>query len=105
MTVELVCPTRPSNSRQAAPNPQLAVQVRVVEATAGLPSRARVTVRRDAAGVLDHPRQVQQVPGHEGGVAVGEVVLRPARPGIEIGGAWPGLADPRGVGLRRNDVP
>ncbi len=49
--------------------------VREVEAAAGVPLRALVAVGGDAAGVLQHPGQVQQVPGHEGGVAVGEVVL------------------------------
>ena len=53
--------------------------VGVVEAAARVPLRALVAVRGDAAGVLEHPRQVQQVPRHERGVAVGEVVLGPAR--------------------------
>ena len=54
--------------------------------------------------VLEHPRQVQQVPGHERGVAVGEVVLGPAGAGVEIGRPRAGLADPAGVGLRRDGV-
>ena len=45
-----------------------------------------------------------QVPRHERGVAVGEVVLRPAGTRVEIGRTGPGLADPAGVGLRRDRV-
>jgi hypothetical protein len=43
----------------------------------------------DAAGVLQHPGRVQQVPRHERGVAVGEVVLRAARTRVEVGRAGP----------------
>ena len=50
-----------------------------VEAAARVPLRALVAVRRDPAGVLEHPREVHEVPGHERRVAVGEVVLRAAR--------------------------
>src|SRR6185437_15272886 len=52
---------------------------------ARVPAGTLVAVGRDAAGVLEHPGQVQQVPGHERGVAVGEVVLRATRAGIEVG--------------------
>ncbi len=56
---------------------QLSPVLRVgeVEAAAGVPGGALVAVGGDAAGVLEDPRQVQHVPGGEGGVAVGEVVL------------------------------
>ena len=40
----------------------------------------------------------------EGRVAVGEVVLRAAGALVEVGGAGAGLADPAGVGLRRDRV-
>src|SRR5581483_3217070 len=55
-----------------------------VEAAAGVPFRALVAVGRDAAGVPEHPGNVQQVPRHERRVAVGEVVLRTAGTGVEI---------------------
>jgi hypothetical protein len=58
----------------------------------------------DAAGVLEQARQVEQVPGHERGVAVREVVVRTARSVVEIARPRPGLADPAGVGLRRDRV-
>ena len=45
-----------------------------VEPASGVPFGSLVAVGGDAAGVLEHPGQVHQVPGHEGGVAVGEVV-------------------------------
>src|SRR6516164_4741563 len=75
-----------------------------IEAASGVPFRALVAVGGDAAGVFEHPGQVQQVPGHERGVAVGEVVVRAARTRIEVGRTRAGLADPAGVGLRRNRV-
>src|ERR1700710_3237213 len=80
------------------------LRVREVEAAAGVPGGALVAVGGDAAGVLEDPRQVQHVPGGEGGVAVGEVVLRAARALVEIGRAGAGLADPAGIGLRRDRV-
>ena len=55
--------------------------VLVVEAAAGVPQRALVAVRGDAAGVLQRARGVQQVPCQKRGVAVREVVARPARAG------------------------
>ena len=47
---------------------------------------------------------MHQVPGHERGVAVGEVVLRAAAARVEVRRPRPGLADPAGVGLRRDRV-
>src|SRR5437588_1819338 len=78
--------------------------VGVVEAAAGVPLRALVAVGGDAAGVLEHPGQMEEVPGHERGVAVGEVVLRPTRSGVEVRRPRSRLADPAGVGLGRDDV-
>ena len=49
--------------------------------------------------------EVHQVPRHERRVAVGEVVLRPARSRVEVRRPRAGLADPAGVGLRRDRVP
>src|SRR5262249_21296850 len=75
-----------------------------VETASGVPFRALVAVSRDAARIPEHPGQVQQVPRHERGVAVGEVVGRAAGAGIEVGRPRAGLADPAGVGLRRDGV-
>jgi len=55
-----------------------------VEAASGVPFRALVAVGRDSARVLEHPGQVHQVPRHERGVAVGEVVGRAAGARIEV---------------------
>src|SRR5215211_6030675 len=55
--------------------------VLVVELAARVPLGPLVAVRRYPAGVLDHAREVQQVPRHEGGVAVREVVVGSARVG------------------------
>src|SRR5215204_2523206 len=81
------------------------LRVRVVEAAAGVPLGALVAVRRDSARVLEHPGRVQQVPGHEGRVAVGEVVLRTARTVIQVARPGPRLADPAGVRLGRDREP
>ena len=67
-------------------------RVGVIEAATGLPQRALIAVRRHAARILYHARQVQQVPGHEGGVAIGKIVLRAAGACVEIGRAWSRLA-------------
>src|SRR4051794_41918195 len=80
------------------------LRVREVEPAARVPLRALVAVGRDATGVLEEPRDVQQVPGQERRVAVGEVVLRSARSGIEVGRPGAGLAEPRAVGLWRGRV-
>src|SRR5207247_3549599 len=80
------------------------LRVREVEPLAGVPIGPLVAVGRDAAGVLEHSRHVEQVPGHEGGVAVREVVLGSARSLVEIGRTRPGLADPAGGRLRRDRV-
>src|SRR5688572_230582 len=60
--------------------------LRVLEVVpaAGVPAGPLVAVGRDAARVLQHAGQVEQVPRHEGGVAVGEVVLGSARALVEV---------------------
>lgn len=68
------------------------------------PLRPLVAVRRDASGVREQAGQVHQVPGHERGVAVGEVVVRPSGPRVEVGRTGPCLADTPGVRLGRDRV-
>src|SRR5256714_15111465 len=80
------------------------LRIREIEAAAGVPLRTLVAVGGDPAGVSDHAGQVQQVPRHECGVPVGEVVLRAARSLIKVGRAGAGFADPAGVGLGRDHV-
>ena len=87
-TASLVAPERHGRRRGSA-----VLGVGEVEAAAGVPLRALVAVGGDAAGVLEHAGQVQQVPRHERGVAVGEVVLR-ARPSRGRGRTGPGPASP-----------
>ena len=52
-----------------------------------IPCRTLIAVHRYSAEVLHHPGQVHEVPGHESGVAVGEVVLRAAGTRVEVGRA------------------
>src|SRR5947207_5212459 len=94
----------PTISTGSTAHPSAVLGVLEVEPAAGIPFGALVSVRRNAARVLQHARKVQQVPGHERGVAVGEVVVRPAGSRIQIGRSGSGLADPPGVGLRWNRV-
>src|SRR5690349_16664091 len=67
------------------------LRVLPVEAGAGVPLRALVAVAGDPAGVAQHPGEVHQVPRHEGGVAVGEVVLRSTAARVEVRRAGAGL--------------
>ncbi len=68
------------------------LRVGVVEARAGVPRRALVAVNREAAAVLEHASDVQEVPGQERRVAVGEVVVEPAARVVEVARA--GAASP-----------
>src|SRR5215467_5316935 len=58
-----------------------------VEAATGVPGGTLVAVGGDPAGVLEDAGEVEHVPGGEGGVAVGEVVLGAAGALVEVGGA------------------
>src|SRR5690348_14050533 len=75
-----------------------------VEAAAGVPRGALVAVRWYAAGVADHPGEVQEVPRHERRVPVGEVVGGTAGALVQVRRAGPGLTDPSRIRLRRDDV-
>lgn len=70
-----------------------------VEAAACVPAGALVAVGGEPAGVAQEPGEVHEVPGHEGGGAVGEVVLGPSEAIIEVGGTGACFAEPGGVGL------
>ncbi len=76
-----------------------------VVAAARVPAGPLVAMGGDAAVVLQQAREVHQVPRHERGVPVGEVVVATAAGVVEVRGARAGLADPAGVGLRRDRVP
>jgi hypothetical protein len=54
---------------------------------------------------LRNTGHVHQVPRHQGGIAVGEVVIRAAGPRVQVGRARPGFTDPAGVSLQRDGVP
>src|SRR2546430_10723023 len=97
-------PTTSTGGLIAPPDCSAILRVLEVEPAAGVPLRALVAARRNAARVLEHPGQVHQVPGHERGVAVGEVVLRTTGARVQIGRTGTGLADPPGIGLRRARV-
>ena len=76
----------------------------MIKPAAGVPPGTLVAVCRDSTRILDHSRQMQQIPGHESRVAVGKIVLGPARPRIEVRRAWSYSSQPARIGLRRDDV-
>ena len=76
----------------------------MVEATASLPQGTLVAMCRNAARILYHSGEVHEVPGHEGGIAVGEVVLGPTGARVEIGRTRAGLTHPPHVSLGWNGV-
>lgn len=76
----------------------------MVESTARVPLRALVTVGWDASVVFDHSRQVHEVPGGKGRVAVSEIILGTAGTFIEIRGTGSGFAQPPGICLGRYRV-
>jgi len=47
---------------------------------------------------------MHQVPSHECGVAIGEIVLRASRTRVEVRRPRPGLTNPTGVCLWRDDT-
>ena len=69
----------------------------------GVPLSALVAAGR-AHGVSQHSCEVHEVPCHERRVAVREVVLRSTAALVEVRRTGAGLADPPGVGLRRDRV-
>jgi len=77
----------------------------MVESAPSIPFRPLIAMGRDPTGILDHPRHVHEIPGHERGIAIGEVVLRSARTRVEIRRARASFAQPVSVRLRRNHVP
>src|SRR4051812_24040680 len=97
-------PAWSGSSRSGRSAASAMLRVGEVKAAPRIPLRALVAVRRDAAGVLEHPGDVEQVPGEEGGVAVREVVVGPAGARIEVRRAGPGLTEPAAVGLRWDRV-
>src|SRR5204862_8116615 len=88
----------------APAGPSAVLGVREVAAACRVPFGALVAMGRHPSGCLHEPGNVEEVPGHEGRVAVGEVVLGPAGVRVEVRGSGPGFTDPAGVGLGRDDV-
>ena len=83
--------------------------IREVESRARIPFPTLISVGREAARRLQHPGEVEEVPCHEGRVAIGELVVDPdPTPILElvpIAGTRARLTDPSGVRLGRDRVP
>ena len=75
-----------------------------IRSASGVPLCPLVAVCRNASRVLDHPRHVHEIPGHERRVAICEIVFRATRTGIQIRRTRAGLAEPGCVGLGRYHV-
>lgn len=77
-----------------------------IEAGTAVPFRALIALGWDAVIIFEQLGQVHKIPGHEGGVAIGEVVVQPGFAAVAIvvavTGAGTGFADPTGVGLGRD---
>jgi len=80
------------------------IWVWIIEAASGIPFGTLVAVCREAAGIDNHACHMHQIPGHECGVAIGEIIFRPTRIGIKIRRSRSGLAEPSRIRLRRYDV-
>ena len=70
---------------------------------ARVPRGSLIAVSRHAAGILQHPREMHQVPSHEGGISLREIVVQPYA-AVAIGRTGARLPDPTGIGLWRDDV-
>src|SRR5947209_6183865 len=89
---------------QGSPVPSSMLRVREVGSAPGVPLAALVAEGGYAAGALQHRGDVHEVERHERRVAVGEVVLRAARAGVEVGRARADRPYPPCVGLGRDGV-
>src|SRR6185312_7416835 len=79
-----------------------------IEALAFIPFGTLIALGRDAAGAFEEFSQMHEIPRHEGGVAVGEIVIEADMAAlavvVTVTGAGADLTDPAGVGLRRDDA-
>jgi hypothetical protein len=87
--------------RQTSGGPSPVQRIRVIKAAAGVPLGALIAVCRDFSRILDHPRHVHQIPGHERRIAIREVILRSTRSRIQVGGSGPHGPQPPGIGTLR----
>ena len=76
----------------------------MIESATRVPLGALIAMCWNPACILDHSRKVEQIPGHECGVAIGEIILGPSRSGIQIRGSRSCRSQPVGIRLRRDDV-
>ncbi len=49
--------------------------IRIIETAAGIPFGALVAMGRDPPGIFYHSCHVHEIPGHEGRIAVGKIIL------------------------------
>ena len=76
----------------------------MIESTTSIPLGALIAMCWNSTCILEHSRKVEQIPGHECGVAIGKIILGPSRSGIQIGGSRSCRSQPVGIRLRRDDV-
>ena len=75
------------------------------EALSGFPCLTVIAVVRDPARLLEHPREMHAIPGHDGGVSLREVIVEAYSAStflrVTIRGPRARLADPSAIGLGR----
>src|SRR5690606_19666990 len=74
-----------------------------IEAAPGLPCPPVITLIRQTACLFQHPRHMHQVPRHDRGVALREVVVE-ACAVVAIARAGAGFTHPAAIGLRGDRV-
>ena len=78
--------------------------IRVVESAAAVPGRLLVSMYWCASGILQRSGHVHQVPGHESGVAVGEIVFRVSGARVQVGRSGASFAQPSCIRLEWDDI-
>lgn len=73
----------------------------IIETAPRRPRVAVVAVVGKTAGILEHPRHVHPVSGHDRGGALREFVVEPCAV-VAVARARPRLSDPAAIGLRRD---
>ena len=74
------------------------------ETSSLIPGLSQVAVGGDTARILEHSGGVEKIPSHERCIAIGEVVFRAARSGIEVTQTRSDFTDPASVSSRWDAV-
>jgi len=56
----------------------------VIESAARVPFGALIAMRWNSTCIPDHSGKMEQIPGHEGCVAIGKIIFGPARAKVRV---------------------